>query len=218
MFLCNKFGLSRFALKNWSKIDLLASRKIQRRVTKGRPSNLTAFKGTSVYMDPTATIQCDSGRLILNNNWCPPNPFLTLFAMRRNAKLIVSGYFSFYSNADISINENATMEIGSGFCNHGARIHCFNHIIIGREVFIGDDVAIRDDDGHELSGSGRPRSMPIVIEDHVWIGAKVMILKGVTIGSGAVIAAGSVVTKDVPPNCVAAGNPAKVVKENISWR
>lgn len=218
MSILNKIGLSRFAIKNWSKIDFIASRKLQRRVINGHPSNITAFKGTTVYLEPTATIQCGSGRLILNNNWCPPNPFHTLFSMRENAKLVIKGSFSFYSNADISINENATLEIGSGFCNHGARIHCFNHITIGDGVYIGDDVAIRDDDGHEIIGSERPRSMPIVIKDHVWIGAKATILKGVTIGEGAVVAAGSVVSKDIPPRCMVAGVPAKIIKENIAWR
>jgi acetyltransferase-like isoleucine patch superfamily enzyme len=54
---------------------------------------------------------------------------------------------------------------------------------------------------------------PVVIEDKVWIGFNVIILKGVRVGEGAVVAAGSVVTKDVPPYCVVAGNPAHVVKE-----
>jgi galactoside O-acetyltransferase len=57
-----------------------------------------------------------------------------------------------------------------------------------------------------------PPSDPVVIEDNVWIGSKVVILPGVRIGSRAVIGAGSVVTKDIPPRCVAAGNPARVLR------
>jgi maltose O-acetyltransferase len=57
-----------------------------------------------------------------------------------------------------------------------------------------------------------PQSDPVVIEDHVWIGSKALILPGVRIGSRAVIGAGSVVTKDIPPQCVAAGNPARVLR------
>jgi maltose O-acetyltransferase len=57
-----------------------------------------------------------------------------------------------------------------------------------------------------------PPSGPVVIEDNVWIGSKVVILPGVRIGSRAVIGAGSIVTKDVPPRCVAAGNPARVLR------
>ncbi len=57
----------------------------------------------------------------------------------------------------------------------------------------------------------------MVIENHVWIGCGCTILKGVVIGEGAVIAAGSVVTKSVPPRALAAGNPAKVIRENVTW-
>ena len=132
--------------------------------------------------------------------------------------MIIRSSFSIYSNAHISINENAVLELGSGFVNHGARIHCFQSIKIGDQVYIGDDVAIRDSDGHEIVGSDKPMTMPIVIGDHVWIGAKVTIVKGVSIGEGAVVAAGAVVTKDVPPHCIVAGVPARVIKENVSWR
>jgi acetyltransferase-like isoleucine patch superfamily enzyme len=57
-----------------------------------------------------------------------------------------------------------------------------------------------------------PQSDPVVIGDHVWIGSKAVILPGVRIGSHAVVGAGSIVTKDIPPRCVAAGNPARVLR------
>jgi acetyltransferase-like isoleucine patch superfamily enzyme len=56
------------------------------------------------------------------------------------------------------------------------------------------------------------QSKPIILEDDVWLGARVIVLKGVTIGQGAVIGAGSVVTRDIPPHSVAVGQPARVVK------
>lgn len=59
---------------------------------------------------------------------------------------------------------------------------------------------------------------PVVIEDHVWIGAGSTILKGVTLGAGSIIGAGSVVTKDVLSNTVVAGNPAKVIKTGVKWQ
>ena len=59
---------------------------------------------------------------------------------------------------------------------------------------------------------------PVYIGKKVWIGVGAIILKGVTIGDGAIIGAGSVVTKDIPAGCLAIGNPAKVIKENVEWK
>lgn len=218
MNLLFKLGINKYVLQNWRSVGHIASRKLQRHVVCGHPSNVVAMKGTKVSIDPTAKISVGTGRFVLNNNWCKPNPFRTLFVMRKNSTLVVQGSFSVYSNADVSINDGATLELGSGFINHGARIHCFNNIKIGDHVYIGDDVAIRDSDGHEIVGSGKPMSLPIIIENQVWIGARATIVKGVKIGEGSVVAAGAVVTKDVPPHCMVAGVPAKVIKENVNWR
>ena len=75
---------------------------------------------------------------------------------------------------------------------------------------------IRDSDNHTIIG-GKEKTAPIKIGNHVWIGARATILKGVKIGDGAVVAAGAVVTRDVPPNTLVGGVPAKIIKENVSW-
>ncbi len=82
---------------------------------------------------------------------------------------------------------------------------------------IGCDVVIRSFDGHTICVDGYKASEPIKIGKNVWIGQGATILKGVTIGDGAIIAAGAIVTKDIPAGCIAAGVPAKVVKENVKW-
>jgi maltose O-acetyltransferase len=70
-----------------------------------------------------------------------------------------------------------------------------------------------DNDQHDVVQRMKlPQSEPVIIEDHVWIGSKAVILPGVRIGSRAVIGAGSIVTKDIPSRCVAAGNPARVLR------
>lgn len=218
MSVFRNLGFNKFSVKNWNKICWRASRKLQKRVKFGCPSNIIAFRGTKVSLDQSAEIELGSGRFVINDNWCDVNPFSALLSMGKRSRLVVHGSFSVYSNADISIKEDAVLEIGSGFANHGARIHCFNNIKIGNQVYIGDDVAIRDSDGHEIVGSNKAMTLPIVIEDHVWIGARVTIVKGVTIGKGAVVAAGAVVTKDVPSHTMVAGVPARVIKENVSWK
>ena len=74
---------------------------------------------------------------------------------------------------------------------------------------------MRDGDGHILNGVLKNKE--VVIEDHVWVGHNVRILKGVTLNKDCFIGAGSLVTKDVPEKCMALGYPAEVVKKDIVW-
>lgn len=122
--------------------------------------------------------------------------------------------------------------IGSNcYVGDGTRIWSQASVRIGDDVLISHLVDIHDSDGHPidaddrvldgrsiLQGKGyhtptKTLSTPIVIGNRVWIGFKASILKGVTIGEGAIVAAGAVVTKDVPAYTVVAGNPAVVIRE-----
>ena len=111
--------------------------------------------------------------------------------------------------AEISIGRR------NGFSNNTV-LCAVNCIRIGDNCRIGDGVAIYDADFHEVNPSTRDRSMgvvkPVVIGNNVWIGSRVMVLKGVTIGDNSVIGAMSLVTREIPPNCIAAGTPAKVIR------
>lgn len=111
-----------------------------------------------------------------------------------------------------------------------SEIGAVNSIKIGKYVIISHDIYIYDNNNHPISPKKRmilskskfedelnswinSMSKPVVVEDNVWIGFGVTILKGVRIGRGSIIAANSVVTKNIPEFCIAAGNPAKVVKK-----
>lgn len=96
------------------------------------------------------------------------------------------------------------------------QIHANGKVTIGDYVLISWDVNLIGNNYHAPGGKADPPG-DIVIEDHVWIGCKVIVLKGVTIGRGAIIAAGAVVTRDVPPYTLAAGNPARALREVESW-
>lgn len=95
-------------------------------------------------------------------------------------------------------------------------IHAGNSVTIGNGTLIAWDCCIMDRDYHKLGGDTE-KTAPVVIGNHVWIGCNVLVMKGVTIGDGAVIAAGSVVTKDVPAGALVGGNPAKIIKDHVEW-
>jgi len=111
----------------------------------------------------------------------------------------------------------AVLEIGDDFGMTGGSLVAANHITIGHRVAIGANTVVVDTDFHPLNPQQRqlqPEAMavaPVVIEDDVFIGMHCLILKGVTIGRGSVVGAGSVVAKDVPPGVIVAGNPARVI-------
>lgn len=143
-----------------------------------------------------------------------------LLRMDENSKLEVDGHFRIHYGCDIAIYKNAQLKLGSGFINAGGQIRCGNSITIGNNVAIGRNFFVQDSDFHTIIDGNDERknnTAPVVIGDHVWIGTNVTILKGVHIGDGAVIGAGTVVTKDVPPYSVVAGTPNRVLMNNISW-
>lgn len=129
------------------------------------------------------------------------------------------GHTFFKYDSDVQIFKGAQMLIGSCATNIGLKIVCSEKIVIGDDVHIGRDVWIRDNNGgHHVIIKGYKDKAPVIIGDHVWICSNVSITKGVTIGDGAIISANSVVTTNIPAHCIASGNPAKVVAENIIWR
>jgi maltose O-acetyltransferase len=114
-----------------------------------------------------------------------------------------------YSDSIIEIGE------GCAFSNN-ISICALQSIKIGERCLIGDMVLIIDADHHELDPvhrwSGQGVVVPVIIGRNVWIGSRAIILRGVTIGDNSVIGAGSVVTKSIPADSVAAGNPARVIR------
>jgi acetyltransferase-like isoleucine patch superfamily enzyme len=179
-------------------------------------ARVIAFKNVAIRVERTARID-GHGVLWLGARWRGAYLLPSTLLMERGARLSVTSLFKFFGGFQVLVGSGAILELNSGYMNRNGTIICLRHITIGRDVFISANVVIRDNDGHNLIGSGQEMSKPITIGNHVWIGMNVIILKGVTIGDDAVIAAGAVVTKNVPPRSMVGGVPARVIRENIEW-
>lgn len=115
----------------------------------------------------------------------------------------------------IHTHQNGSIiKIGDNCGFSGTSIIAVTQVRIGNNVLCGADTRIGDADGHSnIYPQFSPK--PISIGDNVWLGMNTVVLKGVTIGNNTIIGANSVVTKDIPDNVIAAGNPCKVIRENL---
>ncbi len=201
-------------LKRLLALDLLSTARFQ--IFRKLTIDLRIHRNVSVKLRPSASVT-GGGTLHVGYRWPAYCAYKSLLAVWHNASLKVSGRFDLYTGCRVIVDQGACLELGSGYLNSNSSISCFNHIKIGHGVAIAENVTIRDSDNHSILPSDRPQAMPILIGDHVWIGMSCIILKGVTIGDGAVIAAGSLVNKNIPARTLAAGVPARVVRENVTW-
>jgi len=120
-------------------------------------------------------------------------------------------------------NENSLIKIGDKTSIEEARITSFEpyKIEIGKDCMFSADIVIMNTDVHRIYDIDTKlktnEGKSINIGNHVWLGMRAIILKGVTIGDNSIVAAGSIVTKDVKANTIVSGNPARQVKENKNW-
>jgi len=128
----------------------------------------------------------------------------------------VRGDVAFFERCSIDIGEGAVLAIGAdSYFNHDTSIVCADGVTMGRGCVVAWDVQILDCDFHSIDG--RPASAPITIGNDVWIGCGATILKGAVIGDGCVVGAGAVCAGRYPAHSLVAGNPARVVRENVGW-
>lgn len=175
---------------------------------------------------PTAKIEVKSS-LLFGNNPVKGLRMPTCLRMEANTSLDIhdgpltrygKGPYNLRYGAYIEVVNGGRLVIGQGACNVGLTIMCAKEITIGNGVRIGRNVSIRDWNGpHVVINDRYANHAPVHIGDHVWLCTGCTIMPGVTIGEGSVVAANATVLKDIPPRCLVAGSPAKVIKENIEW-
>ena len=186
-----------------------------RRITKGK-GLICLSRNDYLKINRSAQLNL-YGKLNLSANRLGKNGRSSILRMDADSQLNVLGNFEFMYGADIILFSSAVLDLGKdSFINSDCKIRCHSHIRIGNDCAISHDFTIMDSDAHYLNDSNNTKE--IIIEDHVWIGTRVIVMSGVTIGKGAVIAAGAVVTKDIPNGCLAGGVPAKILKQNVVWR
>jgi acetyltransferase-like isoleucine patch superfamily enzyme len=144
----------------------------------------------------------NQGKIILGNN-----VYLHSYPEGTSFKTALSTYFS-----------DAVIKIGNNCSLNGTVLQCNERIEIGDYTMIAPGTVIIDNNSHRISKDHLERrkksdSKPIIIKDNVWIGLNCLILKGVTIGENSIIAAGSIVIKDVPDNCLHGGAPARLIRK-----
>jgi maltose O-acetyltransferase len=165
-------------------------------------------------------------------------PNATVSNLSQQPNLITIGKNSVIRGELLIYSHSGKISVGeSCYVGDGSRIWSSESVNIGNRVLISHNVNIHDTDSHSINtelrsqhfyaimSTGHPKenifdikASPVVIDDDVWIGFNSTILKGVKIGKGSIIAACSVVTKDVPPNVIVAGNPAKVIRELVPFK
>ena len=175
------------------------------------------YKDTHLCIDDINGVQIN-GKLKLN--WNPISKSVrtgqvTFFRMDNQSQLSVDGDFDIFYGNDVHIFSGGKLELDSGFINSYGKIECHKYIKIGKNCAIGPYAIILDSDGHQILG--KCNTAEVIIGNNVWIGARVTILKGVHIGDGAVIAAGTIVNKDVPARSLVAGNPMHLICDNVEW-
>lgn len=178
--------------------------------------------GSNLVLEGRVSIKFDVGsRMVLNNrltlgyNSITKANGETKIRLDENAKIIINGDARIFYGGDVYLFKDAVLTIGNSYINSNCTLRVTNKVIIGNGCAIAWNVSIMDSEFHCIDG--KLNASPIIIEDHVWVGANSTILPGVTVGYGAIVAAGAVVKDNVPPKCLVAGIPARIIKENVEW-
>jgi acetyltransferase-like isoleucine patch superfamily enzyme len=184
-------------------------------------SGIFLFNGNKILKHRSARIEKGESRLVFG---AFQHPFKTppgFIRLNENARLIVHGDVGIVDGVMIEVGPEATLEIGGNtYINTNTVIGVKESIRIGKDCAISAEVGISDTDMHFIldpEGNKMPATAPIEIGDHVWIGARCVIMKGTKIGSGAVIGATALVQGRVPPKSLVIPNRSKVMPLNIEW-
>lgn len=193
---------------------------ICKKVERRGKGYIIPYRHAVIELNKNSKIILHEGNLEVNY-YCPEGSKAEAYIrLSEGAVLEILDSVCLCYHATIELKKYAKVIIGSAYINCGAVILAAENITIGREVLISREAYIYDSDHHPIideMGKQLNSPKPVVIEDHVWIGLKSLILRGSRIGVGAVIAANSLVGGKIKAGTMASGNPARSYSE-IRWK
>lgn len=155
----------------------------------------------SVMMDVSVRIRGNGNRIVFEDN-CHVGPDCSFWMEGNGITIVIGEGTTFTSKVHFCAQEDGSS------------------VMVGKDCMFANTITVRTSDSHPVYDGGGDRINPpgpVVIGEHVWIAPGVRVMKGVSLGDGCIIGAGSIVTKNVPDRCMAVGIPAKVVKEGVRW-
>lgn len=184
-------------------------------------NNILCFKKKSLVKNSHIIVEGSNNILYIDKETLLTNSYIKI---EGNDNKIFIGANCCLKNLTIDMkNKNSVIKIGDKTSIEEARITSFEpyKIEIGKDCMFSADIVIMNTDVHKIYDTTTKlktnEGKEISIGNHVWLGIRTIVLKGVNIGDNSIVAAGSIVTKDVKANTVVSGNPARQVKENRNW-
>jgi acetyltransferase-like isoleucine patch superfamily enzyme len=173
-----------------------------------------------IYLGRNVNLQLDSRLVIGPDNKLPlmsanaVNIYFDDDSEIRTGKSVVIG-----PGVNLVVKKKGKLEIGTNtYFTSDSHIEVVHSLQIGKDCAISWGVTIIDDDHHELLSDKQESNRGVTIGNHVWIGCNVTVLKNSAIGNNCMVAAGSVVKGEFPDNSLIAGNPARVIRNDINWK
>ena len=206
-------------LRFWKNVSILKTLLYCAKFGVLKRKQIIIYPKTKLFVGKGVSVSLGSGHLICNFSHFGTRfrRMYSVLSLGDGSELkLESDNFTMCEGSSIILHRGAKIILGGkGYINERTTIECADRIEIGKETIVSSDVRISDTDIHTIQG--HVSTSPIIIGRHVWIGRSSQILKGVHIGDNAVIAAGAVVTSDVPANTIVAGVPARIIKTDVNW-
>lgn len=182
--------------------------------------HILPYRGAVIDLAPGSMIYIGDNDILIGTNKLKHSKTETYVRLREHSLWDATGGCDVSYGSTIEVLQNAKLKTGYFTMNSFSTIVTSDRITMGSDVMIARNVIIYDSDFHQVMVEKKPlrKSLPVTIGDHVWLGSRSIILKGVNIGKNSIVSAGTVVTADVNEGTMVAGKQwLRVLKEDVDW-